>query len=108
MRLGRFRSSRSTHTPEKWYRYRPRPKHEQARLKACASALVPALSLSVHSSPVAEWEPRPKIVSSHVTKILATILWSLPLWKFALVWMAYFRVQPAGVTNAFRRSVYAL
>src|SRR6201747_1174955 len=44
MFLGRFRSSRSTHTPEKWYRYRPRPKQEQARLNACASALVHALS----------------------------------------------------------------
>src|SRR5713226_10673792 len=105
MLLGPFRSSRSTHTPEKWYRYRPRPKQEQARLKACASALVAALSSSAHSSPVAEWEPRPKIVSSQVTSILATILWSLPRWKFALVWTAYFRVQPAGVTKAFRRSV---
>src|SRR5713226_1621918 len=108
MLLGPFRSSRSTHTPEKWYRYRPSPKQVQARLNACASALVPALSSSAHSSPVADWEPRPKIVSSHATRTLATTLWSLSRWKLALVWMAYLRVQPAGVTNRLRRSVYAL
>src|SRR5215813_8208907 len=57
----------------------------QALLNASASALVPALSLSAHSSPVAECEPRPKIISSQETNTLATIFWSLLRSKLALV-----------------------
>jgi len=61
-------------------------------LNACASALVPALSLSAPSSLVAECEPRPKVISSQVTSTLATIFWSRLRSKWALVWIAYLRV----------------
>jgi len=43
-----------------------------------------------------------------VTNTFAAVFWSLRRSKFALVWTVYFRVQPAGVSNLLRRSVYAL
>jgi hypothetical protein len=76
-------------------------------LNACASALVTAFGSSAHSSPVAECKPKPKIISSQVTNTFATVFWSLVRSKLALACTAYFRVQPAGLNNELRRSVYA-
>jgi hypothetical protein len=75
---------------------------------------VSAFSSVAYSSPVSEWEPRPKSVTRQVTRTLAVMAVWRPLSpfffrrsKFWTVWTVYSLVQPSGVRMALSRSVYA-
>jgi len=84
-----------------------KPKQEQARLKACASAEVIPLSSSAHSSPVPECDPKPRIVTVQLTSIFPERMLSPFFTRVMLLRVSILcsRVQPWGENNAFSRSV---